>query len=406
MKKILLALDNSTIYNQIKLNENYEVYEKDIIYKEGVLEYLSKNDANIIITKDDLLGEMTKEIYIKQIKLLNPNAKLILFVKDLNESYLNFLYNNNVLDIIDQKSNISIEKVFNHINGVGGKDIIKIDSKYNEEKQESLNIISRKKIAVFGTNGAGKSYISTVLSNLISKKLNMNTLLIDFDVQNSSIDIYNNLNCNNNLLMDIVKDVDNYTIDNETFNNNVYKKGKISYITNNVSIYDYQNNLCVNHYDKIYEIADKKYDVIISDVAANVFLDITYNSIKKSDIILFVINPNYISIRQAVKYLELITNIWNIDKNNIYLVVNKITEWSLSISQIESLLSGYKVVMQVEYDNNLENVINGISNITDNTIKESREIYKIFGIDKEIKSIRKEKNNNFLYSIFRKECDK
>lgn len=406
MKKILIAIDNNKIYGEIKSKEGYDIYEKDIVYKEGVLEYISQNDIDIIITKDDLVGDMTKEIYIKQIRLLKPDIKIILFVKEIEENYLNFLYNNNVLDIIEESKDISIEKIISYIDGIDVKGGFKLNRTFESNKEASLNVISKKKIAVFGTSGSGKSYVSTVLANMIARNLNMETLLIDFDVQNSAIDIYNNLNCNNNLLMDIVKDVDNYMINNDSFDNNVYKKGKISYITNNVSIYDYQNNLCTNHYNKIYEIADKKYDVIISDIVSNIFLDITYSSIKKADIILFVINPNYISIRQAIKYLELITNVWGIDRNNIYLVINKITEWSLSIPQIEALIPNYKIVMQIEYDSSLENVINGISNISDNTIRESREVYKIFGIDKDIKNNKREKNNNFLYNIFRKECGK
>jgi len=405
VKKILIALDNSRIYDEIKEKDEYEVYEKDIVYKEGVLEYISQNDIDIVVTKDDLLGDMTKEIYIKQIRMLKPNIKIILFVKELEENYLNFLYNNNVLDIINERNNINTKKIINYINGIEGKSYFQSKNSYDCENKDTLNIISKKKIAVFGTSGSGKSYVSTVLANMISKNLNMETLLIDFDVQNPAIDVYNNLNCNNNILMDIVKDVDNYTINNDTFDSNVHKKGKISYITNNSSIYDYQNNLCTKHYDKIYEIADKKYDVIISDTPSNIFLDITYNSIKKSDMVMFVINPNYISLRQAIKYLELLTNVWGIDRNNIYLVINKMTEWSLSISQIEALIPNYKVVMQIEYDNCLENVINGISNINDNTIRESKEVYKIFGIDKEFKNTKKERNNNFLYNIFRKECD-
>lgn len=405
MKKILIALDNSKIYNEIIKENKYDIYGQDIVYKEGVLEYISQNDVDLVITKDDLIGDMTKEIYIKQIRLLKPNVKIILFVKELEEKYLNFLYNNKVFDVIDEKESISTQKIINHINGLESLSCFNTVNNYNVNNIDTLNVISKKKICVFGTSGSGKSYVSTILANIIGKNLNMETLLIDFDVQNSSIDIYNNLNCNNNILADIVKDVDNYTINNDTFVNNVYKKGKISYITNNVSIYDYQSNLCVNHYNKIYEMADKKYDVIISDIPSNIFLDITYNSIKKSDIIFFVINPNYISIRQAMKYLDLLTNVWGVDRNSIYLIINKITEWSLTTSQIEAIIQDYKIVMQIEYDSSLENVINGISNINDNTIRESKEVYKIFGIDKDVKIMKKERNNSFLYNIFRKGCD-
>ena len=42
MKKILVAVDNVELYNEIKTDETYEIYERDIVYKEGVLEYIFK----------------------------------------------------------------------------------------------------------------------------------------------------------------------------------------------------------------------------------------------------------------------------------------------------------------------------------------------------------------------------
>lgn len=129
-------------------------------------------------------------------------------------------------------------------------------------------------------------------------------------------------------------------------------------------------------------------------------LDISYYNIKNADVIMFVINPNYISIRQAMKYLDLMTNSWNIDKNKINIIVNKVTKNSLSLSQIEALLVGYKISMEVDYDSEIENVINGIGNINENIIKEDKEIYKIFGVEKE--ENKNKQKYNFLYNIFKK----
>jgi len=407
MKKILIAVDNIEIYNEIKTEEKYEVYERDIVYKEGVLEYISKNNVDIIITKDDLEGQMIKEIYIKQIKLLLPHVKIILFVKEMENKYLEFLYNNNIYNIIDSKEEISKQKLLDYIES-NKESRMYVDSEdmayQNIVINNSINVVTKKKIAVFGTNGAGKSYISSLIANMLSKKLNMNTLLLDLDVENSAMDIYNNLNCNNNMLSDIVKDVDNHTLNNKNFNSNVHKKGKLSFITNNSSIYECQNSFSIKHYEKIYEIASQKYDVIVADVVSNVFLDVTYYSLKNADVVMFVINPNYISIRQSVKYLDLINNVWNIDKNKIKLIMNKVTENSLSQEQVEALLQEYKVCMQVEYDDNLENVINGISKLNENTVKEDKEIYKIFGVEKNNVQEKTEcKKTNFLYSLFKKE---
>lgn len=407
MKKILLAVDNIEIYNEIKNEEKYEVCGRDFIYKEGVIEYISKNKVDVIITKDDLEGQMIKEIYIKQIKLLLPHVQIILFVKEMDNKYLEFLYNNNIYSIIDSKEEISIQRLLEYIesNKETKTYMNSEDMAYqNVVINNSINVVTKKKIAVFGTNGAGKSYVSSLVANMLTKKLNMNTLLLDLDVENSAIDIYNNLNCNNNLLSDIVKDVDNQTLNSKNFDNNVHKKGKLSFITNNSSIYECENSFNIKHYEKIYEIANQKYDVIVADLVANVFLDVTYYSLKNADVVMFVINPNYISIRQAIKYLDLITNVWNIDKNKIKLIMNKVTENSLSQEQVEALLQEYKVCMQVEYDDSLENVINGISKINENTVKEDKEIYRIFGVDKDgIQDKSECRRSNFIYSLFKKE---
>lgn len=398
MKKLLIAVDNEKIYNEIKKEEKYEVYNRDIIYKEGVLEYLAKNEVDVLLTRDDLEGEMIKEIYIKQIKLLAPNIKIVLFAKELETKYLEFLYSNDVFNIIGSNEKCNIEKIVDMIDTQVFEKLPVTD--ISVKKSKPVNVVTKKKIAVFGTNGAGKSYVSTLLTEIISENLNMNTLLIDMDVQNSATDIYNNLNCSNNLLMDIVKDVNNQTISIESFLNNVYKKGKKNYITNNASIFDYQNNLCIKQYDKIYDIASTQFDVLISDVPGNILLDISYYNIKNADVVMFVINPNYISIRQAMKYLDLITNSWNVDRNKINIIVNKVTKNSLSLSQIEALLVGYKISMEIDYDEEIENIINGISNINEAVIKEDKEIYRIFGVEKEDNKVKSK--YNFIYNFFKK----
>lgn len=54
MKKILIALDTEGVINKIKRTGKYKVYDKDITYQEGVLEYLAQNDVDVIVTKDTL----------------------------------------------------------------------------------------------------------------------------------------------------------------------------------------------------------------------------------------------------------------------------------------------------------------------------------------------------------------
>ena len=135
-------------------------------------------------------------------------------------------------------------------------------------------------------------------------------------------------------------------------------------MTNNVSLFDIQNKLCNKYYEKIYDNMKQKYDYTIIDLPASPFLDVVPYTLINANIIYFVINPNYISIRQAIKYLELMCNIWDISKDKINIIVNRFQKDSLDKIQIKSLLKGYNVILNIPYVNNIDSYINGnISNI-------------------------------------------
>ena len=127
------------------------------------------------------------------------------------------------------------------------------------------------------------------------------------------------------------------------------------------------------------------YDVLILDLPSTVFLDIVPFSINKSDKIFFVLNPNYISVRQAIKYLDLITNIWGVSKEKIYLIVNKTKKDSLSENQISALFRDYNIVLNVKNDDKVEKIINGMEEIGLESIEQIDKLGKIFGIDIENK---------------------
>ena len=67
------------------------------------------------------------------------------------------------------------------------------------------------------------------------------------------------------------------------------------------------------------------------------------------------------ALEQAVKYLDLITKLWNIDCSRIGIIINKYKKNSLDAVQIQGLLPGYKVLGVLNYDESLESYINGAS---------------------------------------------
>ena len=54
MKNIITAINNPELNNEIKKEKNLKILNKDIIYKEGIIEALEeKKDINLIIINYD-----------------------------------------------------------------------------------------------------------------------------------------------------------------------------------------------------------------------------------------------------------------------------------------------------------------------------------------------------------------
>jgi len=388
VKKILIAMDNNILIEKIKKCGKYLVHNYDIDNKEDVIEYLKKYDVDVLITKDFLKGQLSKEEYIKSIRTINPNMKIILCVNKLDEIYRGFLFSHNIFDVIEGME-ASFSDIFSMIDSVKTTIVLNnnnniIKENISKKNNNNLNVLTKQKICVFGTSGSGKSYIASVLAQITSRKLKLNTLLVDMDVQNAAIDIYNNLNSSGNNLQYVMEEIDrgsfNLQMLNEIISKERKKNGKLSFITNNMGIYECQNKLSEEYYSKLYSETENEYDVLILDMPSAPFLDVVPYSLTKADRIFFVINPNFISMRQATKYLDLLTNIWKIPKEKICIVVNRVKKESLSLKQIEAILDGYNIGLKVDEDVKLEGIINGMGELNTSNVDKVDKVAEILGL--------------------------
>jgi len=385
MKKILIAMDNIALLEKIKKCGKYDVHAYDMSTKEDVLEYLEKCNVDVLITKDALCGNMSKEQYINRIRNLEKNVKVILCVDRLDETYKGFLFSKNVFDIIEGNE-AGFEDIFNMIDSKDKMVILKNSNKIVKQNvsKNNINVLTKQKICVFGTSGAGKSYIASILAQITSRKLKLNTLLVDMDVQNAAIDIYNNLNSSGNNLQFVMEEIDRGSFNAQMLNELVSKEkkrnGKLSFITNNMGIYECQNKLSEEYYSKLYSETENEYDVLILDMPSAPFLDVVPYSLTKADKVFFVVNPNFISMRQAVKYLDLITNIWKVPKEKVYIVINKSKKDSLSLKQITAILDGYNICLEVAEDTRLEGIINGLGELNIAPVDKVDNVAQILGL--------------------------
>lgn len=386
MKKILIAINNNVLIEKIKKCGKYMVHNYDINTKEDVIEYLKKYQVDVLITKDFLDGILSKEDYVRELRHTNSNMKIILCVEKLDESYRGFLFAHNIFDVIEG-AEASFSDMLDMIESVKTTIVLKNNNtvvKEDVNKSNKINIMTKQKICVFGTSGAGKSYIASVLGQITSRKLKLNTLLVDMDIQNAAIDIYNNLNSSGNNLQYVMEEIDRGSFNSQMLNDIISKEkkknGKLSFITNNMGIYECQNKLSEEYYSKLYSETENEYDVLILDMPSAPFLDVVPYSLTKADRIFFVINPNFISMRQATKYLDLLTNIWKIPKEKICIVVNRVKKESLSLKQIASILDGYDICLKVDEDVKLEGIINGMGELNTSNVDKVDKVAEVLGL--------------------------
>ena len=389
--KIVLALNNEFVREKIFERYGEDVYKYDLSSKEELIEFLTtKDEPYVVITKDSLEGQMDSKMYIKQIKIASENSKIIYIVDSLDSEYKQFLFANEVFNIL-QSNNLNINDIISSID----EDSKIVYRNSSNQSQNSLkeplfeykvnvsnSMISKKNIAIYGTSGAGKSLVASVISKYIANQLKISLALLDMDVQNPSIDILSNIENNNDGLNKIIDDLDrrqniNSVIDKYMINDKNNKK--LWYMTNNASIFDIQNKYSNKYYEKIYTTVNQKFDYTMIDLPSSPFLDVVYYTLDNADDIFFVINPNYASIRQAIKYLDLLTKLWNIPKEKIKIIVNKVQKNSLDDIQIESLIKDYEIVLNVPYIKDLDSYINGAVQNLNLNINMSK-LYQSIGI--------------------------
>lgn len=375
MKKIITALGNQVLNNELKKINEFEIVANDLQYKEAIIELLEINkNVNYIILSGILPGNITLTDLITKIKIINNNIEIIILLekkekeieKKLKEQKIkNVLYIDNIKinDIIKILKNKKInnktkipqeENIKNEINRK-----IKINNNIKKQIKTECKVIS-----VLGSNGVGKSIYSVCMSNYLNNKKNK-ILIIDFDILNNSIHTifgiskYNKKKNNKRIINDCIINVDN----------------NISVLTGENIIKKYKKN--INYIVKLLEILKEKYEYIIIDTSAECFFDINKTIINKSDINIFLLEANLLEITKATKLLEIYNKNWNIDERKIKIVINKYNKNAISMNIIKKLFSDYEIIGKLEMSNIYNNIINKNNKIIFKNYKNNNEYKKI-----------------------------
>ena len=143
--EILTAIGDPSLNNALRFENEFEVPEKDISYREGVLESLEKEkNIDIIILYEKIPGEIDFINLIKNIKLINNKIIIFFILEKENEELQNLLKTENIKNIF-YINEININDFINKIKNVKtnnenklNKKIIKLKNINNKKKKEIL----------------------------------------------------------------------------------------------------------------------------------------------------------------------------------------------------------------------------------------------------------------------------
>lgn len=404
MTKVLTALGNPTVNNELKKYEKYDVIGDDLQYQEAVFDTLLYETPDVIIISGLLQGQFEFDEFIFEVKKKNISARIIVIVDEIEAETKNLLMAKGIFDIfydeqitmqdiidsIDREEPISRERILSEITS---EKYVAIE---NEKIVESKICVMQKQeiIVISGINGSGKSTIAANLAKNLAKKTDSKILLIDMDTLNGNIDEILGINKipeNVEILIDEDKKCGiNYIADlisKNRFDTNVLEElvidaGKFDVITGNTSLHSCQNVLNEECYEKIIESAKEIYDFIIIDTSSNIFLDSTKWALKIANRILFVIEDSYISLKKATQMLYVIEELWSIWKGKIQLIINKETRKNLEAETIKRILDldlvGEILQNIQDDDNQYENILRTINYIPKLTVADRMKRIKSF----------------------------
>lgn len=353
MKKILTAIGNRNLNDELEKKEKYNIVSKDIQYKEGILEFLNMNsNIDVLIISELLDGTIEFKELINEIIQINENIEIIVFLEDEKIELRSFLYSkgiskiyiNNEIDIETFIINLddNVQEKTNELN----KEIQKL--KAIIEKQEKEYSIEKKKaqiIVVAGAYGSGKSIFSCILCKEFVRK-GKKTLIIDFDIFNSSI----------NVLYNVPKYAK--TANNLRMKNQIIKISKNEHVLCAADLFfKEENTTYINLEEKLREVITE-YDQIIIDTTSNFKYKYQQQILNIANVLVFLVIPSIIEIKKANSLFEVYNIDFKIPTEKIKIVVNKVNSYSVDNSIIAKIFNTNKISGKMKYIEEIESNIN------------------------------------------------
>ncbi len=365
MKKIITALAEPQLNNELKKEKDFIVIGKDIQYQEGVIEILeTEKEVDFLIISEALPGNEKIENLIEKIKQINNEVNIVIILENKKEELEKNLYSKNVylilynkieikeiIKLIKNKKEDENEKIKKEINDLK-KIIIEQNSKNKQNKKQKIKEVkelnSQKEIiCILGSGGVGKSIFTVNLAKslIYSKK---KILIIDFDILNNSLHTILGVKKYSERISKKIKE-NNLIKDKIGLKELKIKINKrIDLISGINLLFDSKYKINNIQFNNLFNDVKKFYDVIIIDTSSECFFNYTKDIIKKSNINIFIVEPNLLEIQKSKNILKIYKEEWNIDNNKINILFNKFNKNSIDINILKIIFSEYNIIGKID----------------------------------------------------------
>lgn len=416
MKKIITAIGEPYINENLLKEKNLKIVGKDILYLDAIFEIIKNNKIDFLIISELIFENSDILQKINEIKKINSKIKIIIILnkkiniinniknkKNIYFIFYNKINKNIIIKKIDKElSKQILEIVKRIIQNTNEKNFFEVNIENDDRKKNKIFYIKIKKalkkftkknkksskskkskkdftdknlITIFGGESIGKNAFTRINKKLFQKEFKDKILIIDLDISNQNLySKFNKRKYSYKIYQRLIKN--NYNKDRPNFNNNLNKK-----ISEDIKKYYLDN------YEKIFEdfkikIKNNIYlisglDLILKNNKKinNKLINCELNKLKNKYKIIIInlnknneLNLNYFFIKYSKKILiiikseideiknieKLIKNIDNNYKNKINIILNNYNKNSISIDIVKNIFNKIKINKKIK----LKKIIN------------------------------------------------
>ena len=336
--KIITALNNAKLNEELKNEKNINLICKNIFYKEGILEIL-ENEINIdyIILNNKLPGEIKLNNLIEKIIEKNEKIKIIILIKKENKNNFYKIKKgkiNDNIEIIKDIKNKNIIRIFYtgeiNLNKLKNYNIQDINYKNMLNERNKNDMKFKNNVILFlGERQVGKSSVIVEILKTIEDE-NAKILIMETNKQDS--DIKNLLKKSNTYLK---KFINNKKLKNKY--KKIYKKyickknnlkifkNLIKKINKNIDLISYNKLINLNIIKKL----EKNYNYIFIEIN----LEKNNKILNQINEKILIIKPDILGIKNAKKIIE------KNKINNYKLIINNYNKYSLDEKIIKNIFN-------------------------------------------------------------------